>query len=109
MAPTDEPEQDHSLLSGKSECVIGFADLVGQLKAIIQESGDPEGFDAAVWMSRWHNDPVPALGGMRPIDLMDTVGARSRVHDTRTVAERGLCLSQTVWRIGYGGSSTLPG
>ena len=60
-------KQDQTLSPSESERVIGFARLVGQLEAVIQESGDPEGFDAAAWMSRWLKDPVPALGGARPI------------------------------------------
>jgi uncharacterized protein (DUF2384 family) len=55
-----------TLSPGESERVIGFARL-------IQESGNPEGFGAIAWMSRWLNDPIPALGGARPIDLMDTM------------------------------------
>ena len=72
-------KQDRSLSPGESERVIGFAKLVGHLQAVIQESGNPEGFDAAAWMSRWLNDPVPALGGARPIDLMDTMEGQALV------------------------------
>jgi len=37
------------------------------LAAIVQGSGDPEGFDAAAWSYSRLNSPVPALGGRRPI------------------------------------------
>jgi hypothetical protein len=33
----------------ESERIAGFAKLVGQLKAMIQDSGDPTNFDARVW------------------------------------------------------------
>ena len=89
MVPTDEAEQDHTLSPGESERIIGLARIVGQLETLIQESGDPEGFDAAAWMSRWLNDPVPALGGMRPIDLMDTVEGRSLVSTTLAKLQSG--------------------
>ncbi|MDB5359613.1 MAG: hypothetical protein JWO51_910 [Rhodospirillales bacterium] len=75
-------KQDQTLSPGESERVIGFVKLVGQLAAIVQESGNPEGFDAAAWMSRWLNDPVPALGGARPIDLMDTMEGQALVSTT---------------------------
>jgi hypothetical protein len=56
----------------------GFANLVAQLEAILQRSGNPAGFDAAAWMTRWLNEPNPALGGERPIALLATEG-RDRV------------------------------
>jgi putative toxin-antitoxin system antitoxin component (TIGR02293 family) len=82
MASTDEAEQDHTLSPGESERIIGLARMIGQLEALIEESGNPEGFDAAAWMSCWLNDPLPALGGMRPIDLMDTEEGRALVSAT---------------------------
>jgi putative toxin-antitoxin system antitoxin component (TIGR02293 family) len=89
MVPTDEAEQDHILSPDESERIIGLARIIGQLEALIQESGNPEGFDATAWMSRWLNDPVPALGGMRPIDLMDTVEGRSLVSTTLAKLQSG--------------------
>jgi putative toxin-antitoxin system antitoxin component (TIGR02293 family) len=82
-------KQDQTLAPAESERVIGFAKLVGQLEAIIQESGNPEGFDAAAWMSRWLNDPVPALGGTRPIDLMDTMEGQALVSTTLAQVQSG--------------------
>src|SRR3954453_9406803 len=49
-------KQGQTLSPEESERVVGFARLVGQLEAAIQESGNPEGFDAAAWMSRWLKD-----------------------------------------------------
>jgi putative toxin-antitoxin system antitoxin component (TIGR02293 family) len=66
-------KQDQTLSPEDSERVIGIARLVGQIEAMVEDSGDPEGFDATAWMARWLNDPLPALGGARPIDLMDTM------------------------------------
>ena len=82
-------KQDRTLSPGESERVIGLAKLVGQLQAVIQESGNPEGFDAAAWMSRWLNDPVPALGGARPIDLMDTMEGQALVSTTLAQLQSG--------------------
>jgi putative toxin-antitoxin system antitoxin component (TIGR02293 family) len=74
--------QNQTLSPGESERVIGLARLVGQMEAAIQESGNPEGFDAAAWMSNWLNEPVPALGGARPIDLVDTMEGQALVSTT---------------------------
>ena len=82
-------KQDRTLSPGESERVIGFAKLVGQLQAVIQESGNPEGFDAAAWMARWLNAPVPALGGTRPIDLMDTMEGQGLVSTTLAQLQSG--------------------
>src|ERR1051326_3605929 len=46
-------KKSQTLSPSETERVIGIAKLVGQLEAIVQASGDPEGFDAAAWMSRW--------------------------------------------------------
>jgi putative toxin-antitoxin system antitoxin component (TIGR02293 family) len=78
-------KQDQTLSPAESERVIGMARLVGQLEAMIQESGNPEGFDATAWMSRWLKEPVPALGGARPVDLLDTMEGQALV--SRTLAQ----------------------
>lgn len=82
-------KQDQTLAPDESERVIGFAKLLGQVEAIIQESGNPEGFDAIGWISRWLKEPVPALGGARPIDLMDTMEGQALVATTLAQMESG--------------------
>lgn len=67
------------LATDQSERVIGLARLVGQVEAMVQESGDPAGFDAARWVSAWLHQPNPALGERRPIELMDTVTGQELV------------------------------
>ncbi|MGI3776767.1 MAG: antitoxin Xre/MbcA/ParS toxin-binding domain-containing protein [Janthinobacterium lividum] len=63
----------------ESERVIGVARLVGQLQAIVEESGNPAGFDAPAWLSRWLGEPLPALGGVRPLDMLDTIEGQGLV------------------------------
>ena len=63
----------------ESERVLGVVRLVGQIQAIVEESGDPEGFDAAAWLSRWLDEPLAALGGVRPLDMLDTIEGQSLV------------------------------
>jgi putative toxin-antitoxin system antitoxin component (TIGR02293 family) len=70
------------LAPDESERVIGLARLVGQLQAMVEESGDPEGFDALGWLSAWLREPLPALGGSRPIDLLDTMEGQALLART---------------------------
>ena len=63
----------------ESERIVGFAKLVGQLEAMIEDSGNPTNFDARAWMARWLNEPLPAFGGTRPADLVDTMEGQALV------------------------------
>src|SRR5207253_9865541 len=53
-----------------SERVLGMARLVGQVQSMVNESGDPRGFNAAEWVARWLEEPLAALGGQKPVELM---------------------------------------
>ena len=68
-----------NLSPDESERVVGFAKLVGQVEAMIDESGDPTNFDAMAWMARWLTEPLPAFGGVRPVDLVDTMEGQALV------------------------------
>ena len=70
-----------ALNQDESERVLGIARLVGQVDAMVRESGNPEGFDAAKWVAAWLDRPQPALGGRRPGELMDTADGRGLVAD----------------------------
>jgi uncharacterized protein (DUF2384 family) len=72
-------KQGGTLSPEESERVVGFAKLVGQLEAMIQDAGDPANFDAGAWMARWLTEPLPAFGGLRPADLMDTMEGQGLV------------------------------
>lgn len=81
--------RDEALSIEESERVLGIASLVGQLQAIVEESGDPEGFDATQWLSRWLREPLPALGGEKPLSLLDTMEGQSLVADTLAKVQSG--------------------
>jgi putative toxin-antitoxin system antitoxin component (TIGR02293 family) len=81
--------QDETLSPEDSERVIGMARLAGQLEAMAQASGDPEGFDPAAWMARWLNDPLPSLGGTRPVELMDTMEGQALVSTVLAQLQSG--------------------
>ena len=82
-------KQAKSLTPDESERVIGAAKLVGQLQAMVEDSGEPAGFDAAAWLSQWLREPIPALGGIRPVDLMDTMEGQALVSQTLAQMEGG--------------------
>lgn len=78
-----------ALSAEESERVLGIASLVGQLQAIVEESGDPEGFDATLWLSQWLREPLSALGGAKPLSLLDTMEGQSLVADTLAKVQSG--------------------
>jgi len=82
-------KQGDTLSREESERVVGFAKLVGQLEAMIQESGDPSGFDPGVWMARWLTEPLPAFGGARPADLIDTMEGQGLVSSALAKLQSG--------------------
>lgn len=77
------------LASDEGERVVGVAKLVGQLQAIVEESGDPAGFDPRAWISTWLREPLPALGGARPLDLLDTMEGQALVSDALARVQSG--------------------
>lgn len=89
-ATINRKAKDGATLSPEeSERVVGFAKLVGQLEAMIQDSGDASDFDARAWMARWLTEPLPAFGGARPADLMDTMEGQGLVSDALAVIQSG--------------------
>lgn len=71
--------ENKRLSPDESSKVMGMARLVGQVQAMVEESGDPEGFDAAAWTALWLERPLPALGGRKPAELMDTAEGQQLV------------------------------
>lgn len=63
---------DERLRLAESESAVGLAQLIGQIEAMVIESGATEGFSAAAWLAAWANIPLPALNGERPIEYLET-------------------------------------
>lgn len=80
---------DQLLSAEDSERVLGLAKLVGQVEAMVEESGDPKGFDGAAWLSTWLRNPVPALDGVSPIELLDTMEGQALVSHTLAQMQSG--------------------
>ncbi len=74
----------------ESERVVGFARLVGQVEAMIEESGDGTPFDSRAWIARWLSEPLPAFGGIRPADLMDTMEGQGLVAGALAKIQSGV-------------------
>jgi putative toxin-antitoxin system antitoxin component (TIGR02293 family) len=73
----------------ESERVMAIARLVGQAQSLVQESGVAANFDAARWVGDWLQNPLPALGGKCPGELMDTVDGRGLVSDLLAQQQSG--------------------
>lgn len=81
-ATVDRKIQKRQRLSQEeSERILAVVRLIGQVDAMVQESGDPAGFDAAGWVAEWLQRPHPALGGRTPGELLDTADGRGLVTD----------------------------
>ena len=81
------PEGDRALVA--AERTPGFDVLLRQVEEMVQESGDPVGFDAADWLTRWLATPMPGLGGKRPGDYMGTEEGRGTVATLLEMARNG--------------------
>lgn len=68
-----------TLSQAESERVVGFARLVGQVEAMVEEAGEAQGFDAKAWLAGWLVTPVAALGGAVPLDLLGTMEGQALV------------------------------
>lgn len=48
------------------------SDIAALVQNIVNESGDPAGFDAHAWTLQWLHRPAPALGGVCPAQYLGT-------------------------------------
>lgn len=78
-----------ALSQDESERVLGIEYLIGQVENMIKQSGNPDGFDAARWISKWLNEPLPALGNQKPAGYMDTVEGQKLVSSLLAMAQSG--------------------
>ena len=89
-ATISRKEKDASLLSkDESERVLGVETLIGMVQAIVKQSGDPAGFDAARWVSDWLSKPLPALAGATPASYMDTFEGQKLVVQLLSMTQSG--------------------
>ena len=80
---------DGKLSQDESERVLGLEYLIGQIHTMIEESGEPEGFDAAQWLGQWMFKQVPALGGETPASLMDSITGQKFISNLLAMSQSG--------------------
>lgn len=78
-----------TLSTEESSRVYGLRRLIGQVEAMVRESGNPEGFDAAAWVGNWLERPQPSLGGKTPSSFMDTAEGQQLVMQVLAQAQSG--------------------
>lgn len=89
-ATISRKEKDASLLSkDESERVLGVETLIGMVQTMVEQSGDPAGFDAARWLSGWLSQPLPALAGATPASYMDTFEGQKLVAELLSMSQSG--------------------
>ncbi|MDQ1919934.1 antitoxin Xre/MbcA/ParS toxin-binding domain-containing protein [Massilia pseudoviolaceinigra] len=90
-AAINRKERDGALLSSdESERVLGVETLIGMVQSMVEESGNPEGFDAARWLATWLTQPLPALGGATPASYMDTFEGQKLVAGLLSMMQSGV-------------------
>lgn len=89
-ATISRKEKDKTALSkDESERLLGVASLIGKVQMMVEESGDPTGFDAAHWLADWLAKPLPALGGATPASYMDTFEGQKLVAELLSMSQSG--------------------
>lgn len=87
-ATISRKEKDATVLSkDESERVLGVETLIGMVQAMVEQSGDPVGFDAARWVSDWLTKPLPALAGATPASYMDTFEGQKLVAELLSMSQ----------------------
>ena len=77
------------LSQDESERVLGMECLIGQVHAMVEESGQLTGFDAAVWLAGWLFQPLPALGGKTPASYLDSIEGQKLVSNLLAMTQSG--------------------
>lgn len=86
----DRKIRNNDVLSPEqSERVIGLERLIGQAAVMVEQSGNPEGFDPDRWIGDWLERPNPALDGAKPVDFMDTMEGREIVSTLLAQSQSG--------------------
>lgn len=80
---------DLALAPDESERVLGVEAMIGQVQAMVGDSGDPAGFDAPRWLGGWIHAPLPALGGAAPASYLDTVEGQKLVARLLAMMQSG--------------------
>lgn len=89
-ATISRKEKEATTLSkDESERVLGLETLIGIVQTMVEQSGDPVGFDAARWLSYWLTQPLPALAGATPASYLDTFEGQKLLGDLLLMSQSG--------------------
>ena len=66
-------------MSNQRSAAVGR--LVVQVTRMVRQSGRIAGFDPLAWVEQWIEQPVPALGNRKPVELLDTAEGEQLVAD----------------------------
>ena len=77
------------LSKDESEWVLGIETLIETVQAMVEQSGDPSGFNAARWVADWLSNPLPALAGATPASYMDTFAGQKLVTELLSMSQSG--------------------
>ena len=82
--------QHERLSPDHSERVVGLEHLIGQVQAMVEDSDATADFNACRWVGQWLDRPVPALGGAKPADFMDTLQGQALVSRLLAQSQAGV-------------------
>ena len=68
-----------SYFESMSTFEVALRQLTLFVQKMVEESGEPDGFDPLAWTISWLNEPCPALGGRKPNEYMGSVEGRALV------------------------------
>jgi hypothetical protein len=69
--------------------VCEIDELVYLVQAMVEQSGNPVGFDARSWVTAWLASPIPALGGATPNSYMSTTEGQKIVKNLLAASQSG--------------------
>lgn len=66
--------------------------LAALVQRMVEESGDPMGFDAQIWLRHWMRRPNAALEHRLPLDVLSEPSGLEQVRSTLMCAQSGAYL-----------------
>jgi hypothetical protein len=75
-----------------SDRAIVIAEMVAQVQRMVEESGNPEGFDAKAWLDDWLTRSLPALGGDCAGNWLDAADRRAVIFTILACTQSGAYL-----------------
>lgn len=78
-----------ALSRNETERLLGVEKLIATVQILVEQSGNPIGFNASQWVSDWLTLPLPALAGATPASYMDTFEGQKIVIELITMSQSG--------------------